>query len=831
MGYTALGQTALGQTAHAPYSGVGGARAFRTLVPPPSWRAPNASPWRPSGPCRPVATPLAWQLLRTRRRRRRRRRQSELMEVSVNDAAKIEKRSCLGRCKHFFWLGVTFDTVGAAMVFTGVFTPVLCYDMFLYLGASIIFFSLLWWTFWYSGNIELSPEEALNSPYRLPSAYTLEVLSQTISNRFTFTIGSVSNTFMRIRRRRRLPCQRFREGRTSLDMTVTGQVESQLDQDKDWAEGVSEKGEAQDFGSKDLPKPEAVKIVKEAGSQVPDAGDLGREASLPKFVKGPSTNLVQPFTPSPLDQPPTPVMLTSKSLPVVSLASMSQSAPILTSKSQPVIALASTSQPLAVNLVSVSQFAAPLPSTSQPPPLLTSKSQSEVSLAVVSSTSQPPAVTLASTRQPAVPLTSTTQPRVVFASKSLPVVSLSFTSQPLTILTSEGHSLVPVASQSHPLVPVTSQGQLPVPVASEGHPLVPVASQSHPLMPVTSQGQLPVPVASEGHPLVPVASQSHPLVPVTSQGQLPVPVASEGHPLVPVASQSHPLVPVTSQGQLRVPVASEGHPLVPVAAKGQPLVPRTSQSHPLVPRTSQSQPLEPRISQSYPLVLRASQSQLPVLVASEGHPLVPVASEGHSLVPVASEGHPLVPRASQSYPLVPRTSQSHPLVPMASQSQLPVPVASEGHPLVPLASQHQLQNLLEVCQTGPPPLQASQAQSLATISLLQVLPTESLQTQPVDLQVAQAILDLQATYHTQQASQSSSLVQEIRPSQPPSAQEFYTEPVALETPPPADQELSQNRPDAAALPPQSPAPAAQAQQSVPSGRTPTLVREKKSHSI
>ncbi|XP_017896521.1 PREDICTED: histone-lysine N-methyltransferase 2B [Capra hircus] len=683
------------------------------------------------------------------------------MEVSVNDAAKIEKRSCLGRCKHFFWLGVTFDTVGAAMVFTGVFTPMLCYDMFLYLGASIIFFSLLWWTFWYSGNIELSPEEALNSPYRLPSAYTLEVLSQTISNRFTFTIGSVSNTFMRIRRRRRLQRQRFLEGRTSLDMTVTGQVESQLDQDKDWAEGVSEKGEAQDFGSKDLPKPEAVKIVKEAGSQVPDAGDLGREASLPKFVKGPSTNLVQPFMPSPLDQPPTPVILTSKSLPVVSLASMSQSAPILTSESQPVIALASTSQPLAVNLVSVSQFAAPLPSTSQPPPLLTSKSQSEVSLAVVSSTSQPPAVTLASTRQPAVPLTSATQPRVVFASKSLPVVSLSFTSQPLTVLTSEGH----------------------------------------------------------------------PLMPVTSQSPLLVPAASEGHSLVPVASQSHPLVPVTSQGQLPVPVASEGHPLVPVAAKGQPLVPRTSQSHPLVPRTSQSQPLAPRISQSHPLVLRASQSQLPVPVASEGHPLVPVASEGHSLVPVASEGHPLVPRASQSYPLVPRTSQSHPLVPLASQSQLPVPVASEGHPLVPLASQHQLQNLLEVCQTGPPPLQASQAQSLATISLLQVLPTESLQTQPVDLQVAQAILDLQATYHTQQASQSSSLVQEIRPSQPPSAPEFYTEPVALETPPPADQELSQNHPDAAALPPQSPAPAAQAQQSVPSGRTPTLVREKKSHSI
>ncbi|XP_043311625.1 SH3 domain-containing protein C23A1.17-like isoform X1 [Cervus canadensis] len=623
------------------------------------------------------------------------------MEVSVNHVTKTKERSCLGRCKHFFWLGVTFDTVGAATLFTGVFSRLHYYDIFLYLGASMIFLSLLWWTFWYSGNIELSSEEALNSPYRLPSASTLEVLSQTINNRFTFTIGSVSSTFMRMRRRRRLR-QRFLEGQTSLDMTVTGQVENQLDQDKDREEGAAEKGEAQDFGSKDLPKPEAIKSFKEACSQVPDAGDLGREASLPKFVKGPSTSLVQPFTPSPLDQPPTPVILTSKSLPVVSLASMSQTAPILTSKSQPVVALASTSQPLAVTLVSKSQLAAPLASTSQPPPLLTSKSQSVVSLAVVSSTSQPPAVTLASTRQPAVPLTSTTQPQVVFASKSLPVVSLSFASQPLTILT----------SQNYPLMPVTSQSQLPVPVASEGQPLVPVAS--------------------EGHPLVPRVSQSYPLVLPASQSQLPVPMASEGHPLVSVAS--------------------EGHPLVPVASEGHPLVPRVSQSYPLVPRTSPGQPLIPRVSQSYPLVLPASQNQLPVPVASEGHPLAPMASEGHPLAPVASEGHPLAP------------------------------VASEGHPLVPVTSQRQLQNLLEVCQTGPPSLQASQSPSLAIISLLQVLPTESLQTQPVDLQVAQAILELQTMYHTQQASQSTSLVQEIRPSQPPSAQEFHTEPVALETP-------------------------------------------------
>ncbi|KAM9725857.1 uncharacterized protein ACBT57_017588 [Dama dama] len=664
------------------------------------------------------------------------------MEVSVNHVSKTKERSCLGRCKHFFWLGVTFDTVGAATLFTGVFSRLHYYDIFLYLGASMIFLSLLWWTFWYSGNIELSSEEALNSPYRLPSASTLEVLSQTINNRFTFTIGSVSNTFMRMRRRRRRRLrQRFLEGQTSLDMTVTGQVENQLDQDKDREEGAAEKGEAQDFCSKDLPKPEAIKSFKEACSQVPDAGDLGREASLPKFVKGPSTSLVQPFTPSPLDQPPTPVILTSKSLPVVSLASMSQTAPILTSKSQPVVALASTSQPLAVTLVSMSQLAAPLASASQPPPLLTSKSQSVVSLAVVSSTSQPPAVTLASTRQPAVPLTSTTQPQVVFASKSLPVVSLSFASQPLTIRT----------------------------------------SQNYPLMPVTSQSQLPVPVASEGHPLV--------------------------------------------------PVASEGHPLVPVASEGHPLVPRVSQSYPLVPRTSPGQPLVPRVSQSYPLVLPASQNQLPVPVASEGHPLAPVAPEGHPLAPVAPEGHPLAPVAPEGHPLAPVASEGHPLAPVAPEGHPLVPVASEGHPLVPVTSQRQLQNLLEVCQTGPPPLQASQSPSLSTISLLQVLPTESLQTQPMDLQVAQAVLELQTMYHTQRASQSTSLVQEIRPSQPPSAQEFHTEPVALETPPPADQELSQDRPDAAALSPQSPAPAAQAQQSEPSGLVPTLAQERKSRSI
>uniref|UniRef100_G3TUL8 Transmembrane protein 238 like n=2 Tax=Elephantidae TaxID=9780 RepID=G3TUL8_LOXAF len=68
-------------------------------------------------------------------------------------------RSGLGRCRHFFWLGVVFDAVGVVVLFTGVFADLFFYDLLLYLGSIIIFLSLLWWVFWYTGNIEMPPEE------------------------------------------------------------------------------------------------------------------------------------------------------------------------------------------------------------------------------------------------------------------------------------------------------------------------------------------------------------------------------------------------------------------------------------------------------------------------------------------------------------------------------------------------------------------------------------------------------------------------------------------------------------------------------------------------
>ncbi|KAK2494756.1 hypothetical protein MC885_001991 [Smutsia gigantea] len=253
------------------------------------------------------------------------------MELSRTSVVTTERRPGLGRCKHFFWLGVVFDTVGATVLFTGVFADLLFSDLLLYLGSIIIFLSLLWWIFWYTGNIELTTEETLKGPFRVPSAASLEeALSQTVSRRF-FTIGNVPTTFLRIGQQRRR--RRFLQRTASLSMTVSGQVERQPekeDQDRNGMKSVKESGDAQEICKEGLsPKPEAVKSSEGILTPGPDAGPLGPEAGLPMFIKRPSTHLVQPeFTSSSPDQPLHPAILVSKSQPLVSLASRSQSPPI-----------------------------------------------------------------------------------------------------------------------------------------------------------------------------------------------------------------------------------------------------------------------------------------------------------------------------------------------------------------------------------------------------------------------------------------------------------------------------------------------------------------------
>ncbi|XP_032394234.1 transmembrane protein 238 [Etheostoma spectabile] len=65
----------------------------------------------------------------------------------------------LGRCVGCFWLAVAFDIVGLLVLLLGVFVNVFFYDLLIYAGAIVIFLSLIWWVFWYSGNIEVPPAE------------------------------------------------------------------------------------------------------------------------------------------------------------------------------------------------------------------------------------------------------------------------------------------------------------------------------------------------------------------------------------------------------------------------------------------------------------------------------------------------------------------------------------------------------------------------------------------------------------------------------------------------------------------------------------------------
>ncbi|XP_060758125.1 transmembrane protein 238-like [Neoarius graeffei] len=65
----------------------------------------------------------------------------------------------LGRCSCAFWLAVAFDVCGLLVLLAGVFADVFFYDFLIYAGAIIIFLSLIWWVFWYTGNIEVPPGE------------------------------------------------------------------------------------------------------------------------------------------------------------------------------------------------------------------------------------------------------------------------------------------------------------------------------------------------------------------------------------------------------------------------------------------------------------------------------------------------------------------------------------------------------------------------------------------------------------------------------------------------------------------------------------------------
>lgn len=72
----------------------------------------------------------------------------------------MEKRfPGVGRCKCSFWFAVAHNVLGVFIMLLGVFGGLAVHDLFIYAGAIVIFLSLIWWVFWYAGNIEVPPEE------------------------------------------------------------------------------------------------------------------------------------------------------------------------------------------------------------------------------------------------------------------------------------------------------------------------------------------------------------------------------------------------------------------------------------------------------------------------------------------------------------------------------------------------------------------------------------------------------------------------------------------------------------------------------------------------
>ncbi|XP_069920703.1 uncharacterized protein [Oryctolagus cuniculus] len=311
------------------------------------------------------------------------------------------KRSGLGRCRHFFWLGVVFDTVGAVMLFVGIFAELIFYDMLLYMGAIIIFLSLLWWVSWYTGNIELLPEETLGLTSQLASRNMVSALQQSVSHRFSWSMGTLSNSFLRIRRQR----QRRRSWRTlqrtaAPGMTGTGQLEQE-------AEGDRDSDHCQAFCQGALSStPEDEGSSESFGPPSPDSGP-------PWFDRQPLPHLVPPVLPlSTLDQPLPSTVSFPKSLPVVPLVSSTQNPAFSTCRSHPVISEASRSHVLGP---------------------------------------------MASQSHLQVPVASESQPVLLAASRSFLHVPGASQTHCLAPMDSQSHPLTPVYSQSHTLLPVASR--------------------------------------------------------------------------------------------------------------------------------------------------------------------------------------------------------------------------------------------------------------------------------------------------------------------------------------------------------------------------------------
>ncbi|KAL2297561.1 hypothetical protein Nmel_016105 [Mimus melanotis] len=64
-------------------------------------------------------------------------------------------RGLLGRCAAIALLALLCDALGLLILLLGIWAPLSSWDFFVYLGALLLAFSLVFWVFWYTFNIEV----------------------------------------------------------------------------------------------------------------------------------------------------------------------------------------------------------------------------------------------------------------------------------------------------------------------------------------------------------------------------------------------------------------------------------------------------------------------------------------------------------------------------------------------------------------------------------------------------------------------------------------------------------------------------------------------------